>query len=306
MKKTPLVSVVIPAFNAEYFIEKTLDSVIAQTYTDYEIVVVDDGSSDNTKKVVKEYFARKQVCGQCIRQPNKKIAGARNTGIRAAQGSWIALLDHDDLWHKEKLEKVMSVLNRRPDIDLLCHNEHICKNGVVVRVTQNYRKGYTKFEELLFKGNSLSPSAVVLRKNLFEIAGGFDEDPDLNTVEDYDFWLRVSRVAKIRYLNEELGSYVLVKSAASNRILYHHRNLGIMLERHLKEYHKGRMGLLGRLRAKKKVASVYRSALVGLLAQRIEPEAQERIAKEMIKTCIWDSKNIIRYLEWKMFATTIK
>ena len=268
MKKTPLVSVVIPAYNAEYFIEKTLDSVIAQTYTDYEIVVVDDGSSDNTKKVVEEYFSMNKVCGQCIRQPNKKIAGARNTGIRAAQGLWIALLDHDDLWHKEKLEKVMSVLNRRPDIDLLCHNEHICKNGVVVSVTQNYRKGYTKFEELLFKGNSLSPSAVVLRKNLFEIAGGFDEDPDLNTVEDYDFWLRASRVGKITYINAILGSYVLTKSAASNNILYHHGNLENLLNKHLTNYRQGYKGLFGKFRASQRLASFRLLTLIKLCQQK--------------------------------------
>ena len=125
----------------------------------------------------------------------------------------------------EKLERVMEAFSQWPGTDLICHNEQILKDGKVVRNSQNHVGGGTAYEELLFRGNTLSPSAVVFRKALFEKTKGFDESPELNTVEDYDFWLRVSEVGKIRYLNAILGSYVLVDTAASNRILYHHRNL---------------------------------------------------------------------------------
>ena len=268
MSNNPVVSVVIPAYNAERFIVKTLDSVLAQTYTNYELIVVDDGSFDNTEKVVQEYFAKKKVYGQCIRQENKGIAGGRNTGIRSARGQFIALLDHDDLWVPKKLQKVIETFKLKPQTDLICHNEQIIKDGKNTKVSENSRKNYSSYEELLFKGNSLSPSAVVFRKSLFDRIGGFDESSELNTVEDYDFWLRASRVGKITYINAILGSYVLTKSAASNNILYHHGNLENLLNKHLTNYRQGYKGLFGKFRASRRLASFRLLTLIKLCQQK--------------------------------------
>jgi len=299
-KQPPTVSVVIPAYQAESFIEKTLSSVARQTFKDFELIVVDDGSRDKTARVVEDFLARETIRGRCIRQENRKIAGARNTGIRSANGEFIALLDHDDLWMPEKLEHVMNAFGRWPGTDLICHNEQILKDGKVLRTSQNHRQGNTTYEELLFKGNTLSPSAVVFRKRLFELAGGFDESPELNTVEDYDFWLRFSGIGKIRYLDTTLGSYVLVDTAASNRVLYHHLNLEAMLKRHLEQYYEGRRGWAGKLKARRRLASVYRAALAGLRRQGIEPAAQKSLSRKMIQTCFWDPKNILKYLHWRL------
>ena len=294
------VSVVIPAYEAESFIEITLTCVARQTFKDYEIIVVDDGSKDQTKKIVEKFLTREKIRGRCIRQENRRIAGARNTAIRSAQGEFIALLDHDDLWMPDKLQCVMDAFNRWPETDLICHNEQIIKDGKILRISQNHRAGHTTYEQLLFRGNTLSPSAVVFRKSVFEKTGGFDENPDLNTVEDYDFWLRVSKVGKIRYLNATLGSYVLVESAASNRVLYHHQNLEAMLTRHLQIYREGQHGWAGKIWARQRMASVYRSALAGLRKQGIESAVQRNLSEKMIQTCFWDLKNIGKYLEWRI------
>ena len=299
----PFVSVVIPAYQAEAFLGRTLASVARQTYRDFEVIVVDDGSRDQTARVAEEFLVKENIQGRCIRQENRKIAGARNTGIRSAQGEFIALLDHDDLWMPEKLERVMEAFSRWPETDLICHNEQILKDGKVVRISQNHLGGGKAYEELLFRGSTLSPSAVVFRKALFEQTGGFDESPELNTVEDYDFWLRASRIGRIRYLNATLGAYVLVNSAASNRVLYHYQNLEAMLKRHLKKYCEGECGWTGKIWARRRLASVYRAALAGLRRQGIDPFAQQRLSKKMIQTCYWDPKNILKYLEWRLSPT---
>lgn len=300
LNKAPAVSVVIPAYNAETFLGVTLASVARQTFRDFEIIVVDDGSKDQTARVAEDFLTNEKIPGRCIQQQNRKIAGARNAGIEAAQGDFIALLDHDDLWMPEKLERVMEAFSRWPGVDLICHNEEILKDGKVVRVSQNHQGGNSTYEDLLFRGNTLSPSAVVFRKRLFEQTGGFDESPELNTVEDYDFWLRVSRHGKISYLNATLGSYVLVESAASNRVLYHHQNLETMLKRHLENYRQSRPGWPEKLRYRRRLARVFRSALSGLRKQGIEASAQQSYAKKMMQTCFWDPKNILKYLEWRL------
>jgi len=258
--------------------------VLAQTYTNYELIVVDDGSNDNTETVVNEYFTKNKVCGECIRQENKRIAAARNTGIRFARGQFIALLDHDDLWMPEKLKRVIEAFKLMPKTDLICHNEQILQNGKVIKVSQNSEKNYSSYEELLFKGNSLSPSAVVFRKSLFDTVGGFDESPELNTVEDYDFWLRISRVGKINYINATLGSYVLVKSAASNNILYHYGNLGNMLNKHLIDYQQGKKGFLLKLRASQRIASTRRAAFIKLCLQKTDFAMQRILANQIIQS----------------------
>ncbi|MBI5631799.1 MAG: glycosyltransferase [Elusimicrobia bacterium] len=292
------VSVVIPAYNAAAFIEKTLDSVRAQTFADYEIVVTDDGSSDGTHEVVENYLNRHHLSGSCLRQPNKKIAAARNAGMRAAEGRYIALLDHDDLWRPEKLAVVMSEFERHPEADLICHNENVTKDGKVVRLSRNGPTEPRMYERLLFRGNALSPSAsVFLRDKALEI-GGFRENPEFNTVEDYDFWMRLSRVARFHFLDQVLGEYQLVERAASRRIEYHHGNLEALLKDHFKTYFGDDDGLISRLRKRKRLSAVYRSALGQLMSYGEEPEKQRQYALKMLRTFPFDLKNAVKALSW--------
>lgn len=264
-QERPLVSIVIPAYNAATFIEKTLDSVRAQAYASYEVLVVDDGSRDDTHGVVEAYLKRHKMPGRCIKQANKKIAGARNTGIHASAGDFISFLDHDDLWFPEKLSAVMAEFGRHPEADVICHNENIIKDGAVVRTTQNGPAAADMYESLLFKGNRLSPSAVTVRKSLLLAVGGFREDEEFNTVEDYDLWMRLAKAGRIHFMEAVLGQYLLVAGGASNRIVYHNTNLEHLLRDHFASYPK--QDPLTRLRMRKRLAAVCRGAARGLLAQ---------------------------------------
>jgi glycosyltransferase involved in cell wall biosynthesis len=296
---TPVtVSVVIPAYNAADFIERTLDSVLAQTYRSYEVIVVDDGSSDGTHQVVERWLARTGVKGRCIRQPNGKIAAARNTGMKASRGEFIALLDHDDLWDPHKLEVVMAEFQSHPDVDLICHNERITRNGKTVGVTRNGPWVEDMYESLLFKGNTLSPSATVVRKAKALSIGGFRENPEFNTVEDYDFWMRLSQRARFHFLDRVLGEYTLLERAASRSIEYHTTNAESILKEHLRSRFGDNPGLLARLRTRRRLAVVYRSAARQLMDYRESPELQRTYVWLMIRTFPFDPKNVAQALAW--------
>ena len=188
----PRVSIVIPAYNAAAFIAKTLATVAAQTFTDFEVIVVDDGSSDDTQLVAERFLKDKGLRGRCIRQENKKIAGARNTGIRAAEADLISFLDHDDLWFPDKLARTLAEFDSHPDADLVCHDENIVKDGALVRVSHNGPLAENMYERLLFEGNALSPSAVtVKRSKLLEACFAVR----VQHRRRYDLWMRLARIA---------------------------------------------------------------------------------------------------------------
>jgi glycosyltransferase involved in cell wall biosynthesis len=304
MSSVPVVSVVIPTYNAAGFIEKTLDSIKAQTFGSYEVIVVDDGSKDDTKGVVDAYFTRTGMAGRCIRQPNKKIAGARNTGMRAARGRYIALLDHDDLWYPRKLEVVLRAFEAHPEADLICHAEDVTKDGRKISVNRYGPAVAKMYERLLFLGNTLSPSAVVFDAAKAQALGGFDENPDFDTVEDYDFWLRFSRAGKFHFIEEVLGEYVLAEGAASRRIMYHHGNAESLLRRHFSMYSAGRPGLLDRLRMRRRIASVQRSALRLLIEGGESPAAQRECLLKMLREFPVDPKNLAVGLLWAYRSLT--
>jgi glycosyltransferase involved in cell wall biosynthesis len=165
------VTAVIPAYNSAAYIGNALRSVLGQTSPPREIIVVDDGSADGTAEVAACY----PIC--VIRQKNGGPGAARNAGIRAASGEWIALLDADDCWNPDKLERQIPALND-PRLGVLSS-------------TARYPPGPMSFEELWAR-NRVATSTVLLRKAAIEDAGYFDEDRALISVEDYNLWLRIS------------------------------------------------------------------------------------------------------------------
>jgi glycosyltransferase involved in cell wall biosynthesis len=208
----PLFSVIIPAYNASKFISNTLDSVRLQTFEDYEVIIINDGSTDNTEKFVSDYMEKNQDMKIILmNQSNKGLGAARNTGIRNAKGEYISLLDADDIWHSEKLEKTNNVLNTKINVDVICHDEYWFEksNGRKRRVRYGPSQACT-YRNLLFKGNKLSGSATTVKKDkLFEV-GLFAERRDWNGVEDYDMWLKLAKNnCKFFFLNEVLGEYIL-------------------------------------------------------------------------------------------------
>lgn len=297
-----IVSIVIPAYNAAGFISRTLDTVRAQTFAEHETIVVDDGSTDGTDGVVQAYLTRHAMVGRVVRQENRGIAAARNAGMRASNGTYVSLLDHDDLWYPDKLAAVMAVFERHLDTDLVCHDENITREGRVVRVSRRRLPRGNLYEALLFGGNLLSPSATTVRRDAALALGGFDERPEYLTVEDYDFWLRFSREHRIQFLDRVLGEYVLVDQAASRRIVFHHIALERMLRRHLNVYSSTHDGLLARVRARRRLAQVHRSALRQLIAYKEGAGDQQRLVGRMLRTYPFEVRNIAVALLWVLAA----
>jgi glycosyltransferase involved in cell wall biosynthesis len=184
--KKPLVSVIIPTYNRGWIVKEAIDSVLEQDFSDYELIVVDDGSDDNTPAILKAYGKKITV----LRQPNKGVSAARNYGIAAASGRLIAFLDSDDLWLPHKLSTQVKFFKDHPDAVINQTQEHWIRDGVRV----NPKKKHHKFSGMIFEKSLalclVSPSAVMIQKSLFGTVGVFDED--LPACEDYDLWLRIS------------------------------------------------------------------------------------------------------------------
>lgn len=182
----PLVSVILPTYNRDAFVSRAIDSVLSQTYPNFELIVVDDGSTDNTTGVLATYGKRINV----IQRNNGGVSAARNSGIRCAVGDYIALLDSDDYWLPEKLAEQTTFFKSQPDA-LICQTEEIwIRNGKRV----NPKKRHQKFSGMIFEKTLplclVSPSAVMMRRSLIDEVGLFDET--LPACEDYDLWLRIS------------------------------------------------------------------------------------------------------------------
>ncbi len=204
-------SIITPLYNGAKFIECTLDSVMAQTYTNYEVILVNDESPDNVGEIVKEYIAkhpeRKFVY---LEQKNKGLGGARNTAIRHATGEIIAILDQDDLWFPRKLEKVAAIYEKIPEVAIVSHSQKITKQGKIIGVNQPGLAKKDLYRQLLFEGNSVSTSATTFRYSMIKAIGNFSEDrKNLHLCEDYDLWLRAAQAGfKFHFLPEILGEYV--------------------------------------------------------------------------------------------------
>lgn len=182
----PLVSVIIPTYNRREYLSRAIDSVLGQTYPGFELLVVDDGSTDETPDLLKAYGRDIRV----IRQANTGVSSARNAGIRAAGGELIALLDSDDSWLPEKLAHQVDFFRASPQA-MICQTQEIwIRNGKRV----NPKKRHRKFSGMIFEKTLplclVSPSAVMMRASLFREVGLFDER--LPACEDYDLWLRIT------------------------------------------------------------------------------------------------------------------
>ena len=298
MSDAMAVSVVIPAYNAARFIERTLDTVRAQTCQPRETIVVDDGSVDGTYDVVQAYIGRHAMKGRLLRQENRGQAAARNAGMRIAGGAYIALLDSDDLWYPEKLAAVMSEFDHHPDVDLVCHDENISRDGRVISASRRRKPKGALYDALLFGGNLLSPSATVVRRETALAVGGFDERWEYISVEDYDFWMRFSRVGRIRFLHRVLGEYVLHNHSASRRIVFHYTALEGMLREHFRAYLGVHPGVAGRLRVRRRLSKVYRSAARQLMTYGESSEDQQVFVTRMLRTYPLAPLNVAVALMW--------
>ena len=228
----PAVSIIMPAFNVAPYVAAAIRSALVQTYTDFELIVVDDGSKDNTAEIVKSMM-REDDRIRMVQQPNRGLAGARNTALRAARGDMLALLDSDDMWEPEFLASQIAILDARPDVDIVTGNGWYLdgsRHGQLFRPNPDPRP-----EPVLGSiiGDERSIFIMsVMRRRVYTAIGAFDEDMRSN--EDYDFWLRAAVAGFTFARNDRPLGYYRVRTdslSASNvrmlrGILHVYRKLG--------------------------------------------------------------------------------
>jgi teichuronic acid biosynthesis glycosyltransferase TuaG len=230
------ISVVIPAYQAGPFIAATLDSVVAQTFAPAEVLIVDDGSVDNTCFIVEEFAERFPSLNIIlIKGMHKGPGAARNIGVKRASSTWIAFLDSDDIWFPDKLEMVAAAIALNPTANFFCNNEIIASNGDA-RTLVDYSRLYNFHLPLpgqLFRHNLFSTSAVVCKKEDVLAVGGFDET--LSSAQDYELWLRMSTSIVPVFIKKPLGLYVVREGNISTtrhfkrmlnilKVMYRHRS----------------------------------------------------------------------------------
>lgn len=231
---TPLVSVVIPTYNHAHFLWAALQSVINQTYSNWEAIVVDNHSTDNTDTVVQS-FNNPRISLLKIHN-NGVIAASRNMGIHNAKGEWIAFLDSDDLWYPEKLQIVMDQVNATPLIDIFTTDEMLVNELTGEKTALRYGPYSSDFyEQLLVTGNCLSPSAAIVRRDFLTTVGiMFRENKEFVTAEDYDFWLLLARAdAKFKFIRSVQGEYRIHANNHSGKTERHEQSIGEVIKDHV-------------------------------------------------------------------------
>lgn len=202
----PLVSVIIPTYNREGFIEQTIESVLDQTYDNLEIIISDDGSTDNTRAVVRK-MKDKRIKFH-LNEHNGLPAFVRNRGIEQSRGEFIAFLDSDDLWLPAKLERQFAEFKKNSGLGLVCTNGiDFDENGEHgLRIKADLDETNFTFDGLLLKDNIIC-SSVMVKRTVLDDVGDFNESRKVRAGEDYELWLRVARKHKIKYIKEPLIKY---------------------------------------------------------------------------------------------------
>jgi glycosyltransferase involved in cell wall biosynthesis len=201
---SPRVSVVIPLYNAEEYIGEAIEGILAQTYRDYEIVVVDDGSTDRSAAIVSSFGAAVRY----VFQPNAGVSAATNRGVSLAKGQLIAFLDNDDIWLPQKLERQVAYLDTHPECGFVnCDMQYISETGKKLdRILRGYNE-QEPYVRLFQKGYVIMCSAVMIRRWVCEKAGGFDEAFVAAGLQDMEWMSRVVTSTAVGYVPETLVLY---------------------------------------------------------------------------------------------------
>jgi alpha-1,3-rhamnosyltransferase len=225
MQNGPLVSVIIPAYNHEMYIEEALQSVINQTYKNIQLIVINDGSTDGTGAVIVNFIKKNDKFNiEYFSKPNEGICRTFNKGLELAKGKYIALLASDDMYASDKTEKQLRLMEENANIGLVFSDHYFVRFNQVTQIKATDYKPSTKrcfvnniqnvnmYEKLLTE-NIIPALTVLIRKECFDKVGGFDNDLQR---EDYDMWLRISKEFPIAFIDEPLAYYRIHDSNLSH------------------------------------------------------------------------------------------
>ena len=200
LRMNPLIDVIIPTYNRSHLVERAITSVLDQTYREFHLYVVNDGSTDQTESTLANYAEHPQIT--ILKQENRGVSAARNLGIKHSKSPWIAFLDSDDEWLASKLQTQTDLVKERPHLRFIHSNEIWIRNGVRV----NAKKKFDKSNHEIFKRSLetclISPSTVMMKRELCMEHGLFDES--FVICEDYDLWLKILAQEEVGFIPEDL------------------------------------------------------------------------------------------------------
>ena len=214
---TPLISVIIPTYNHAHFLTRAIQSLLDQTYCNWEAIIVDNYSEDGTDIVIQNFIDTRIQYFKF--HNNGVIAASRNKGISMAKGEWIALLDSDDWWTSDKLQCCICRIN--PGVDVIYHDLKIVRKNASL-----FQRKYVKtrqlkkpvFRDLLVNDNAISNSSVIVRKKIIDKIGGLSEDQKMIGSEDFNYWLRIAQLTdNFLYIPKFLGFYQIHGSGISSK-----------------------------------------------------------------------------------------
>ena len=216
-KNNILVSIIIPTYNHSEYLKRALNSVVNQTYENWEAIIIDNFSSDNTSEVVAN-FKNNKIKYLKVKN-NGVIAISRNTGLKIAKGEWVAFLDSDDWWIKDKLE--ICIKNIDDNIDFIYHDLEIRSNNPKMFSRKKIKSRKLKkpvLIDLLVDGNAISNSSAIVRKKFLDKIKGINENKELIAAEDYNAWLRIAQLTdQFLYLPKRLGYYLIHDQCVSKK-----------------------------------------------------------------------------------------
>ncbi len=282
MDQNKLISVVIPTFNSEKYISKCISTVLNQTYKNFEIIIVDNSSSDDTLNIINSFNSNKIRIFNIVNNGN--ISKSRNVGIKNSNGLWIAFLDSDDYWEKNKLEFLSEKFDK---YDLIFHDMWILKNKKIIKnfnflSSQLKKKDISITEDLSKNGNPIINSSVIVKKNILSKVGFISEDEPSFT-NDYHTWLKISLISnKFYFESKKLGTYLVHDLSYSHNIKnsYYYLKCVVQFKKYLSKkvkkkvigyynYEKGN-DLLKKNEYKKSIKCFYKSFLLSDLEIKIK------------------------------------
>ncbi len=289
----PKFSVVIPAYNSGKYLSEAIESVLSQTFQDWELLIVDDGSTDNTKNIIEGYTKRYPQKVKYFYQKNAGTSAARNRGIKAAKGEWIAFLDADDIWLSGKLELHMACFSECPEADLFY------TNATMVKYDKSRKWPYIHEKEFNFKPsemyvrilirNFIPFSSVVVQKSVLEAVGGFDEA--IRFCEDTDLLLRLAKKCVFRYINSIQMIYRVSPGSKNTQLENRYR----AIIRYLNTYFDPKSIVSGKIRraiTRRLAASHYKLGYILYEGNQFQ-EARSNFQKSLL---IWPFVSIKQFL----------
>jgi len=269
----PLVSVIMPAYNAERYIADSIRSVLTQTYSDWELVVVDDGSTDQTSEVVRELAARESRI-KYVHQENGRLGKARNIGILNSSGQFVAFLDSDDLWLPEKLELQVRA-QQTTDADVVFAGGYIffdenAKDETICYPIVSGRLAGAELLDRLLKFNFIPVLSVMMKRKCFDEAGPFEEGKPFHGCEDYDLWLKLAKNRAVFFgMDQKLVRYRRHAGAMTHKDSHVLKPMLLVVQRHIGD------STMPDADKRQRIRRLYRELIAALLDEGKPVEAGE-------------------------------